>query len=182
MEVIKGKVENILKNFQKIKAYVNTIQVRIDMLTDLLSLDNLSEYYQKDKGFFRKPMINRPTETAAIAYDDEQKNEYDKIARKEIKKEIEKLKAEKVTKQQIIKLVEIAFEALTSVQEYIIKSFYFHKMTLDNIVKNLQCHNKFKHHKVWCIATVCNYKKVALQIIDSIICQYIYDDFIICIS
>lgn len=170
------KVIQILKNYNNIKAEIKILESRINMLKELLSLDDLSEYYKIDKSFFRKPLINRPTETQAIAFDSVERKKLHNIAKKEIEEEIIRLQSKKITKKNVINLVNIAFEAITEVEEYIIKCIFFNKMTYNNILINLQNNKKYKNIKVWCIQTILNYKNKAIKKIEKIIGCYLSVD------
>lgn len=170
------KVIDILKNYNNIKAEIKILESRILMLQQLLSLDDLSEYYQIDKSFFRKPLINRPTETQAIAGTDEQRKKLHNLAIKEINEEIIKLKSKKITKKNTISLLNIAFEAIEDIEQYIIKCIFFNKMTYENIKTNLQHHKKYKDIKTWCIQTIVNIKKRAIKKIEIIIGCYLDKD------
>jgi archaellum component FlaC len=153
----------ILKNYNDYKAEIEILEQRIKMLKELLQLSDLSEYYKIDKSFFKKPLINRPTEIAGIAFDSDEKKKLDKIAREEIEIEIERLKSKIIKRKDIVNIIDSAFKYISDVEEYILKCLYFNKMTYNNILKNLQENKKFRNIKVWCIQTIINYKNKAIQ-------------------
>ena len=170
------KVEDVLKNFSKIKAEIKVMESRIVILKELLSLDDLSEYYENETGNYRRSLVSRPTENQALLC---LNMKLHNNAVENIKKEINNLKSKIITKQNIVSLIDIAFEALTEIQLYIIKCIYFHKMTYLDVLENLRSHKKYKNKKVWCVQTIFNIRVRAINIINSITGNYINSIFII---
>lgn len=160
---------NLIKNYKQYKSKEELIKAKIEMLKELLTLNDLSDFYCK-KQIYKKPLISRPTEAQAISNTDEKnKNKCDKLAREEIAIEINDLKSRLFAIKYKINSIEIAMEYLNREEKYIIECIFLYKINYNNLLINLQSNKEFKNKKVWCKNTIINIKNNAIDKMDQII-------------
>lgn len=164
-----SNIIKLIKNYNGFKAKAEIIKSRIEMLKKLLSLDDLSEYYSKEK-IGKKPLVSRPTETLAVNnLDIDKKSKYDLLAREEIDIEINNLKSILFGIQYKINSVKISMEYLNREEKYIIECLFLYNMKYVDLLINLQSNKEFKNKKLWCKNTIINIKNNALSKMDRVI-------------